>query len=130
MSPQAWPLPKGLTSIITGGMKTSFLQPDSNGTASGSRPRASPDVKQKAGGNEARGTQYEQQDKMQQASQRSTTANARDPAMLARISERNSTSSTMSNMTTQTAADIVKDTQERLGNLGVSVTSCSMFLAR
>ena len=129
MSPQAWPLPISLTSIITGGMKTSFLQPDSNGTASGSRPRTSPDVTQKAGGNEARGTRYEQQDKRQQASQRSTV-NARDPAMLARISERNSTGSTLSNMTTQTAADIVKDTQERLGNLGVSVTSCSMFLAR
>lgn len=129
MSPQAWPLPNYLTNIITSGMKTNFLPQESNGTASGSRSRDSPDVTKKKGGNEARReAESDEQDKTEQASQR---ARVNAPTMLPRTADRNSASSGMSNMTTQTAADIVKDTRDRLGNLGVSVhamyhVSCSL----
>lgn len=129
MSPQAWPLPKSLTSTITCAMKTSFLQTESTGNASGSGTRASPDVTRKPGGHEATEAKYAQQDKRQQASQRSNVT-PRDTTMLPRISERNSTSSSVSDATAQTAADIVKETRERLGNLGVSVLLRPMSLAR
>lgn len=129
MSPQAWPLPKSLTSTITCGMKTSFLPTESTGNASGSGTRASPGVTRKPGGHEATEAKYEQQDKRQQASQRSNVT-PRDTTMLPRISERNSTSSSVSDATAQTAADIVKETRERLGNLGVSVLLRPMSLAR
>ena len=129
MSPQAWPLPKILTTIITGGMKTKFLPADYNGTASGS-PRTSPDVTEKTVANEAREAQHERQDKRGQALQPSRVK-ARDPTMLPRTADRNSASSTSSTMSTQmAAANIVKDTQERLGILGVSIHLRFRLLAR
>lgn len=106
-------------------MKTNLW---SYGTAHSNRSGNSPDATKKTNGDEARGEgEPNPQDKMQQVSQRADVPPSLTPTMLPRAADRNSG---MSSLTAQTAADIVKDTQDRLENLGVSDHVLCFFLAR
>lgn len=120
MSPQAWPLPKSLTSIFTGVIQTNFIRSEPGGTTMSGE---SPSTVTKAQVNEE-ARQSNSRDKKGQTGPKGTA----NPVT---TSDRTSFCSSMSDMTTLAAADIVNDAKSSLDQLGVGISlvlhvSCSL----